>query len=325
MTDSDEDILDASDYEDEEPEDNGCEKTDLTEIFTPEEIEEIFDNALPHSSSSQEIESQPRDNIGFIRKWIARDVAINKRVMRLRAYLYLKVHWFQTSIIWNTLLEDDDYCSVPEHHDWITLRSYLDNNGNWTVSANQKEFERKLKIYNQWNEVTQSASYNAELLYKTAFEEANYTVRRNVIFIDSNGQENQVDLHCIKEGWELGVQIKNITSEVFHDPSKVRNPQQIYIDLKRQFNCCYELHIIPILIAPFIHKSFYDFTDRYGGLCCQTYLQLLETEQMGIANAVKKILRFGNIKAYPSVPEKTRGWISRIPEMWLNHYKKPVT
>ena len=270
--------------------------------------------------SIQIIETQPRDNVRIIKKWITREVTINKRVMRLRAYVYLKVHWIETMIIWHTILEDTEYCTVPNNPNWITRRSFLDSNGNWLVPNNERAFERKLEVFNEWNAIVQRASYDAELMYQSAFEQAHYSVRRNALFIDENGVEHQIDLYCTMDDWALGVQIKNITSEVFHDPYQVRHPAKIYLDLERQFNYSYTHGMIPILIAPFIHRSFYNFTDRFGGLYCQTYNQLLDVESIGIKNAVKEVLHFGNVKALNVPPDNAIRWINRIPHIWLNHY-----
>jgi hypothetical protein len=46
MTNSNENNFGSSDYEDEEPDDRDAEETDLTEIFTPEEIEDLWNSNL---------------------------------------------------------------------------------------------------------------------------------------------------------------------------------------------------------------------------------------------------------------------------------------
>jgi hypothetical protein len=264
-------------------------------------------------------EYKSRDNISIIKNWIAREIVYNKRVLRLRAYLYLKIHWIETANIWNTLLFDNHYCTIPRNNQWITLRSNLDSSGE-LLPKPKEEFDKKLHVFEEWARITQPSSYNAQEIYKIAFEEDNYTVEANKLYTDKTGVTIQIDLLCIKDDWKLGVQVKNITSEVFHNPYLTRYFSIAYSDLERQFAYCHRNGIISILIAPFINNSFYDFVEGYQGLYCQTLLQIVNPEYSEISNAVKKTLRFGNILATDTAPDNVKSWIGKIPKIWLEHY-----
>jgi hypothetical protein len=292
----------------------------LTSAFVKLEGDYVLSLQVNSVQSELAIEPQPRNNIQYIRNWITKEIVINKKILRLRAHLYLKIHWIETAKILNGLLEENDYCYAPGTNQWITLRKYLDTRGNWIAGCNEV-FRNKNRIYRDWLNVTQSSSYNAELTYKRAFEEVGYTVELRKLIRDDQG-DVQLDLYCIKDDLLLGVQVKNGNSDVFHDPQFTNNWSETYLTLRKEFRYCHRHNIIPILIAPFTDHCFYDFAQTYQGLQCQTFLQLLDKEQVELAKAIKKTLRFGNIRATDDAPDNVKRWISRIPQMWANRYLK---
>jgi hypothetical protein len=210
------------------------------------------------------------------------DTAIAARVLRLRTCLYLKIPWIETANMISYMKFNDLICDVPEVRSWLTIPEYLDNNGHF-IDEVKDEFEIRKLVYDEWNEKSQSLGIYAEELVRRAFAEAGYSVRK-AIFEVIHGLEDrrmgqiEIDAYCVKESLRLGVQVKNVTSEVFIDPNKIRRPTEIYLELIRQFDYCSRNGIVPILISPFIEGSFYCFDDKYGGLHCQTLLQLFNPE-----------------------------------------------
>ena len=134
----------------------------------------------------------------------------------------------------------------------------------------------------------------AEEIYHRAFSEAGYAVRKVELPISSNGKERvEIDAFCVSDNLKLGVQIKNVVSDEFTDPKSIRNPSKVYNQLTKQFNCCYKRGIIPVLVAPFVNKRFYNFSKRYKGLHCRTNLQFLSPKYAELCSDVKNVLGFG--------------------------------
>jgi hypothetical protein len=251
--------------------------------------------------------------ISSVERWINKESAINKRVLRLRSYLYLKIPWFSTSTAWDYLLRDNsDYCLIPGNNQWITRKEYLGADGN--LLDNHKEiFDTKQKIYAQWVNACQPLGKYAEQIYREAFSSSGYSVKKIRLPVSIGSKELlEIDAYCVNEKLQLGVQIKNGTSEVFTDPKTIRNPPLVYHQLTKQFKYCSQNDIIPILIAPFINKRFYNFTKRYKGLHCQTYLQLFSPEYSDLHYAVKNTLKFRNVKLVTEATEHVKDWINSI-------------
>lgn len=272
-------------------------------------------------------EEQPRncnnwDNrLSSIEKWILKETAICKRVLRLRSYAYLKIPWFLTSIAWYSLLRNHNLCTVPGNSRWITAKKYVNANGD-LLNKHREIFEQKKQIYNQWVKASLPLGYHAERVYTDAFNKAGYSAKKVKVPSPDNKEAIELDIYGIKDGLQVGVQVKNGLSEVFMDPRMIHNPPIIYQALHRQFEFCSKNGIVPILLAPFFNKRFYNFTKRHQGLHCQTYLQLFSPEYAGLCNAVREILKFGNVRVATEAPEHVARWIQRIPRMWSKRYKQ---
>ena len=262
-----------------------------------------------------------KDKLPTIERWITEETPICKRVLRLRSYLYLKIPWFITSIVWDNLLRSDSsFCLVPEDNKWITHKKYVGSDGN-LLNERKEIFEQKKQIYEQWAIASLPLGYYAEKVYRDAFGEAGYSVKKVKLPLSPGNKENiELDIYGVKDNLQVGVQVKNVTSEVFTDPKMILNPSSVYWQLTKQFEYCSKNGIIPILFAPFIDKRFYNFTKRYNGLHCQTYLELFSPEYAELCYAVKKILKFGNVKVVTDATERVRDWIYKIPQMWSNRY-----
>jgi hypothetical protein len=184
-------------------------------------------------------------------------------------------------------------------------------------------------IYDEWNLKSQSLGIYAEELFRRAFADAGYLVRKELFEVihgleDPRMGQVEIDAYCVKDALRLGVQVKNVTSEVFIDPNKIRRPSEIYLKLIRQFDYCSRNGIVPILISPFIEGSFYCFDDQHGGLHCQTYLQLFNPENETLCRQIKEILRFGNVRVVEEVPSHITRWIDKIPDMYMRRQKHRV-
>jgi hypothetical protein len=263
------------------------------------------------------------NRIRILERWIEEESVYAKRVLRLRSYAYLHMPWFSTSRAWDYLLgNESDFCLVPGYSQWITRKDFLGDDGN-LIDEHSEVFEVKKQTYHQWVHVSEAQGYYAEQIYNKAFSDAGYSVEKVRIPAPPGSKERlEIDAYCVNEELRLGVQVKNVTSEVFTDPKPLTYYPDTYRNLTRQFEYCSQKGIIPILIAPFIDKHFYNFTKRYNGLHCQTFLELFRPENAAICYAVKKILKFGNVKVVTEATNRVKEWIDSIPEMWNNRYAK---
>lgn len=275
------------------------------------------------SENQSETSSKWVDALPIIECWATNETTISKRLLRLRSYLYLGISWNETSILWDYLLRcGREYCLVPNNCQWITLKKYVDHNGN-LLNEYQEIFEEKKQIYDQWVSASLPLGYYAEEIYLDAFNEAGYSAEKVKLPLSSNSKEKiEIDIYGAKDGLEVGTQVKNVTSEVFIDPKMIRNPPSVYGQLTKQFGYCSQNGIVPILVAPFINKRFYNFTKRYSGLHCQTYLELFSPEYAELCSAVKKILKFGNVRVVTEAPQHVKEWIYKIPQRWHERYSK---
>jgi len=259
-----------------------------------------------------------------ILEWFEKEITIPKRVLRLRASLYIKIPWIDTKDMVEYLLRRGLLREVKDNELWLALPKYLDDEGQ-IREAYEEEFRVKREIYNKWNEAASSAGYYAEDIFKEAFMDAGYSCQK-VVFdcpdgvLPDSSRKVEIDIFCVKGEWHLGVQVKNVTSDIFVNPNIIRKPSDLYKALLREFTFCSRNKIIPILVAPFIEGSFYVFDDLHRGLHCQTYLQIFKPEQESLQNDIKETLHFGNIRCVSEVPPHIRNWISRIPDIWRNRH-----
>ena len=269
----------------------------------------------------------PRDwhyYIDAILRWFDKEITIPKRVLRLRASLYIKIPWIDTKDMVEYLLRRGLLREVKDNELWLALPKYLDGEGQ-IREAYEEEFRVKREIYNKWNEAASSAGYYVEDIFKEAFMDAGYSCQK-VVFdcpdgvLPDSSRKVEIDIFCVKEEWHLGVQVKNVTSDIFVNPNIIKRPSERYESLVREFTFCSRNRIIPILIAPFIEGSFYVFDDLHKGLHCRTYFQILKPEHESLKNEIKGVLRFGNIRCLSEVTQHIRYWISRIPETWRNRH-----
>jgi hypothetical protein len=251
-------------------------------------------------------------------KWIEKETAVSRRVLRLRGHLYLKIPWVETNDLVMSLLSGGEVCLVPSDKRWLTLCSCLNSEGQFK-SEYKDEFEKKQALFNEWVSVSQNIGYYAEDLVRHAFIDEGYAVQKVTYqFADplSGTGAVEIDADCVKTGFHLGVQVKNVVSEVFIDPDKIKVQTEIYKRLAREFEFCSKKGITPVLIAPFIDTSFYCFDDRHKGLHCQTLIQCLRPVDEDLCARIKEELKFGNLRAVNEVPQNVRDWIKRIPSMW---------
>jgi hypothetical protein len=261
------------------------------------------------------------DCLESIERWILEDVAIAVRVLRLRSCLYLKIPWIETSNMVRYMRFHHLVCDVSEERSWLTIPEYLNDSGQ-LIDEVKDEFELRKLVYDDWNEKSQSLGLYAEDLVRRAFADAGYSVRKRIFELIPNLVNDgigrvEIDAYCVNDSFRLGVQVKNVTSEVFIDPNKIRRPTEIYLELIRQFDYCSRNGIVPILISSFIEGSFYCFVDQHGGLHCQTYLQLFNPENETLCTEIKEILGFGNVRVVNELPPNVTRWIDNIPSMHM--------
>jgi hypothetical protein len=295
-------------------------------VFVESEQKSIDEYAfIVQASSENSSRTYPKrfNPLLTIERWITNETTICKRVLRLRSCLYLKIPWNETSILWDYLLRSRrEYCLVPNNCQWITLKKHVDPNGN-LLDERQEIFEEKKRIYDQWVSASLPLGYYAEKIYLDAFNEAKYTAKKvKLLLSPGNKEEIEIDIYGAKDGLQIGAQVKNVTSEVFTDPKMIHNPSSVYWQLTKQFEYCSQNGVVPILIAPFVNKRFYNFTRRYSGLHCQTYLELFSPKYAELCYCVRKILKFGNVAVATEAPQHVKDWIDKIPQRWHKRYAK---
>jgi hypothetical protein len=284
--------------------------------------EKYFDGVQMSSEISSRNFENWIEKLPSIEKWITEQTTICKKVLRLRSCLYLKIPWIKTSLIWDHLLSNNDFSLVPGNNQWVTRREYLGSDGH-LIGDRKEVFETKKQIYEQWVRVSLPLGYFAEKIYLEAFDSAGYSPKKlNLPLLPNSKTKIGIDIYGEKDNLAVGVQVKNVTSEVFTDPNAICNPRKTYNDLTRQFEYCSGKGIVPILIAPFIDNRFYNFSKRYNGLHCQTYLQLFSPEYSELCYDVKNTLRFGNVKVVTEATQRVKDWIENIPQMWNKRYAK---
>lgn len=256
-------------------------------------------------------------------KWLEKETAINRKVFRLRCHLYLKVPWIETNDLIMYLLGSKGVCLVSSDKRWLTLSDYLGSDGS-LKSDHQDVFVQKQSLYRKWVDKSQILGQYAEDLVKTAFIEEGYSVRQRAVYDYLNPSNEieavEIDAECVKAGFHLGVQVKNVISEVFIDPNKIGQKSDIYSRLVKEFEFCSGRSITPVLMAPFIDTSFYCFDDVHKGLHCQTLIQYLRPEDEGLCKNIREVLKFGNLRAVAELPDNVMSWIRRIPEMWQKRH-----
>ena len=97
-------------------------------------------------------------------------------------------------------------------------------------------------------------------------------------------------------------------------------PSELHRQIEKEFKIGHGAGMIPILVAPFVDSSFYLCCDKYKGLYCQTYLQLLPVGEEELKLKVKENLGFGNLRVVSTVPDNLVRWVSRVEEMWNDRY-----
>jgi hypothetical protein len=292
--------------------------------FRQLDIIEYFKPVEPASLAINVRDEDWQAKISRIEQWITKEIVIPKKVLRLRCHLNCKtrISWIQTASVWNYLLNSGKYCVVPEHKDWITCKEYVNDNG--LMNEHKTLLEEKRQVYMEWAEVSLELGYHAEEVYLEAFRIAGYTANKATLpYSTADGRkEVQFDILAENDNLRLGVQVKNITSEVLTNPLGRNRTLRLYKDLTRQFEYCELKGIVPILIAPYVDKRFYNFSQRYHGLHCQTFLQLFDVEHSVLREDIKNKLNFGYTRVAEQAPMHVMKWIRRIPNCWKERYNK---
>jgi hypothetical protein len=193
-----------------------------------------------------------RNYIGSFRRWVENETAIYVRVLRLRAHLYVHIPWIETADMIDHLLASGILCEVPSNKGWFTLPEYMGENGEF-YGDHQGEFERRKEICDEWRGVSQTLGYHAEEIIRRELVDAGYAVQK-VTFrlpqcIPGVERHIEIDAFCLKDEWHLGVEVKNVTSDVFLDPDKIRRKTDIYRAIDKHFEFCSTRDIIPVLFG----------------------------------------------------------------------------
>lgn len=262
-----------------------------------------------------------------------RQVLIHKLVARLNLYYTLQTSPQDLSYIpylW-TMLYDAINLAVQQH----TICQYQID-PHYIHLSNQSShdldelFNRKNPIYRMWKDrASDEASNHAETVIRSIFKHFNYKQPPHKFSItdESTGDECLPDAFTFSPAL-TGAEIKNITSDVISDPTPlVGKPRQdLYTKIDRHFRVCSANGIHPLLIAPRIDPSFNSYEQKYKGLHCEMFYQLLPPHHAPLSDAIQRLLLFPYVLAVPVDPpfppqlRQLTDWVQGLPNL-LDKYK----
>lgn len=207
---------------------------------------------------------------------------------------------------------------VPGHPNWVTTPDYINKK---EVKKEYKELlDKKVAVYEEWEKNSNKIGKHLEIVICNAFSQCGYDTHWNESrsWVDKNGKKESIQIDVVaKNGHTFNIEAKNYLSDVIHAPApRVGLGNQ----LTRIYNLSLKEGSIPILVAPFIHESFYGFSKKYNGLALSTLLQLVPSAMEPLAKEYKEYI-FGNVKACKpnEVPPHIIKWIKRLPMMVEKH------
>jgi len=224
-----------------------------------------------------------------------------------------------------------DYClqsgrlrEIRRENGWMAPPKYLDGSGE-VRGMYYDIFERKKKVHDEWVDMSQKLGYFAEEIIREALRDEGYVTQQMTFqvsddFFDDGSRHVQIDAYCLSPELNLGVEVKNVTSDVYINPDIIKRPNDDYKQLIKRFHFCTTYKIVPILVAPFIDGSFYVFNDMHKGLLCRTLNQWFSSDMDVLSDEISREFNFGNIEAISEAPDRVKRWISRIPKMWKDRY-----
>ena len=226
------------------------------------------------------------------------------------------------------LLAQGNICRVPGDPNWVTSPDHLDANSEFKFKTNQQigDFALKKDIYNEWVQESPKLGYYWQNELTQMFIDAGYKDAKKQLFtyMSSTGKTEKVelDIYGSNGGRKIGVTVKNSLSDVIINPYFIkRRPNNVYQQLKREFEFCSNNGIIPVLFAPLVDGSFYCFVDSHKGLFNQTLKQYFDPEHQKLCQEIKNGLHYSHVDV---VTDKDRDriteWIHQIPVRWSNRH-----
>jgi hypothetical protein len=257
---------------------------------------------------------------------LRRQVLIHKLVARLNLYFKLQTDPQNSSYIpylWTMLydtiklaVQQNTVIEYPADNHWLHLPGH-------PPGEFQDILNRKNPIFHLWRgRASQEASNHAETLIRSVFNHFGYKQppHKFAITDETTGEE------CIPDAFTFspvltGAEVKNITSDVISDPSPLvgKPKQDLYTKIERHFRLCLANGIHPLLIAPRIDPSFERFEEKYKGLHCEMFYQLLPLHHATLCQAIHNILLFPYVLAvdinppFPPELDRLTNWVQHLP------------
>lgn len=261
--------------------------------------------------------------LAIIRLELKKQIVAPVKVVKLRCWLYYKVIAKEISIRWlkfnSVIKEAQRRGEISIYHNWLTLDEFSKNEV-------ERVYTQKKEIEEKWGSVASHVGYWFERIMRDTFREEGYVVSDKSVVFKWDGEKIEIDVYCVGQVL-LGVEVKNKSSDVFHAPTIIhpdfRNDD--HNKILKVFEFCKEKGITPVLLAPFIDKSFQGFAYKYKGLYIQTLFQFFPEKYINITEKIKerdfrKGFYFGNVQAVKSVPEHVRQRIKSIPPVLSRIY-----
>lgn len=248
--------------------------------------------------------------------------------LKLRAYVYGRLSrqdknlWRHIGETLKVLMSPNEIgefiVHVPGQKNWVTLPDYLYKK---EVKKEYKDLlDKKVAVYNEWETHNNELGRHLEIVTCNAFSQCGYDTHWNESrsWINKNGKKESIQIDVVaKNDHKFIIEAKNQLSDVIHAPREDL-PENLRSNLEDQliklFNLSYKEGYIPILVAPFIHESFYGFSRKYNGLALSTVLQLVPPSMESLAKDYKRYI-FGNVRACKAkdVPPHIMKWVKQLP------------
>ena len=233
-----------------------------------------------------------------------RQIIAPERIIKLRMCLYSGL---KSDCLWSNIhylikqLKDEGI--IRTYQGWLYSEATLSEYGMEYIKA---EYSRKYEVYRRWNSIALRGGHLLEGLVREYLNSEGVDVIQQIVRL--NGREIKIDAYSSTN--KFAMEIKNKFSDAFVNPEAINYPNQDHQQLIELFKYCKRRGFTPILIAPLIDDSFYHFVRRYNGLCCRTFVQVVDADEAELVKEINKEFEIYNVKATNRLPNHIAKWLN---------------
>ena len=228
-----------------------------------------------------------------------------EKIIKLRICLYsgLKSDYLWSNIHY-TIKQLKNEGIIRTYQGWLYSEATLSEYGMEYIEA---EYSRKYEVYRRWNTATSRGGYLLERLVRDYLNAEGIDVVQQIV--RWNGKELKIDIYS--PDYKLAMEVKNVFSDTYVNPEAIKYPNQDHQQLIELFRYCKRRGFTPILMAPLIDNSFYHFAEKYHGLCCRTFIQLVEVDETELVKEISREFHILNVKATNCLPNQMAKWLKK--------------